>query len=295
MASWYNNLKKQKKNDHFANLRTQVEDIIYNFEKNNNFDKINTDLLSDELKQIAVSFNMLIEKFKEKTEKNDTKWTEIKSKIEETIAENKSISAIRVEKEGLPEEQRDILSLFNMLCEKCKKEIDYQELRIKVINNAVSSGLWHMKIDGNMNVVQTTWSDDFRKMIGFHDLNDFPNELNSWSDRLHPEDAQNTLNAFGACISDFSGQTVYDVNYRLRLKDETYKWFRAAGHTIRDKDGKPLEIIGIFVNIDERVTQGRELDYTISRYELIDSILTEGSWNMRIAGKDPVNPDNEFW
>ena len=182
-----------------------------------------------------------------------------------------------------------------MLCEKCKKEIDYQELRIKVINNAVSSGLWHMKIDGNMNVVQTTWSDDFRKMIGFHDLNDFPNELNSWSDRLHPEDAQNTLNAFGACISDFSGQTVYDVNYRIRLKDETYKWFRAAGHTIRDKDGKPLEIIGIFVNIDERVTQGRELDYTISRYELIDSILTEGSWNMRIAGKDPVNPDNEFW
>ena len=138
MASWYNNLKKQKKNDHFANLRTQVEDIIYNFEKNNNFDKINTDLLSDELKQIAVSFNMLIEKFKKKTEKNDTKWTEIKSKIEETIAENKSISAIRVEKEGLPEEQRDILSLFNMLCEKCKKEIDYQELRIKVINNAVS-------------------------------------------------------------------------------------------------------------------------------------------------------------
>ena len=85
------------------------------------------------------------------------------------------------------------------------------------------------------------------------------------------------------------------MNYRLRLKDETYKWFRAAGHTIRDKDGKPLEIIGIFVNIDERVTQGRELDYTISRYELIDSILTEGSWNMRIAGKDPVNPDNEFW
>ena len=51
----------------------------------------------------------------------------------------------------------------------------------------------------------------------------------------------------------------FDVNYRLRLKDETYKWFRAAGHTIRDKDGKPLEIIGIFVNIDERVTQGREL------------------------------------
>ncbi len=115
-----------------------------------------------------------------------------------------------------------------------------------------------MQLDENMNVMQTTWSDDFRKMIGFKDANDFPDELNSWADRLHPEDAPNTLNSFGACISDFSGQTGYDVNYRLKLKDESYKWFRAAGHTIRDEEGKPTEIIGVFINIDEKIKQERK-------------------------------------
>ena len=35
-----------------------------------------------------------------------------------------------------------------------------------------------------------------RRMIGFKDRSDFPNELNSWSDSLHPEDKQAALDAF---------------------------------------------------------------------------------------------------
>ncbi len=192
-------------------------------------------------------------------------------------------------------EQKPIVNLINTFIEKFNKELSYQNLRIKVINDAVSSGLWYMKLDENMNVVQTVWSDDFRKMVGIKDFRDFPNELNSWSDRLHPDDAKHTLDSFGACISDFTGKTIYDVNYRLRLKDDTYRWFRAAGHTIRDSEGKPLEILGVFIDIDDKIHKDQELDYTISRYELIDSILTEGSWNMRIIENDPVNPNNEFW
>ncbi len=200
-----------------------------------------------------------------------------------------------LEAEAMVGEPKKMAILCNTIINACNKEIDYQNLRIQVLNKAVSSGLWFMKMDESMNVVETVWSDDFRKMIGFHNTTDFPDELNSWSDRLHPDDAQATLEAFGECISDFSGKTLYDVNYRLQVKDGTYRWFRAAGHTIRDKDGHPLEIIGIFVDINDRVTKEKELDYTVNRYELIDSVLSEGSWNMRIVGNDPVNPDNEFW
>ncbi len=194
----------------------------------------------------------------------------------------------------LNSDEREVAELVNALVSGLNEEKEHRDLRIKVINEAVSSGLWYMDIDENLNVTRAIWSDDFRKMVGFNDETDFPNELNSWSDRLHPDDAENTLNSFVACISDLSGQTGYDVNYRLRLKDDSYRWFRAAGHTIRDESGKPTEVLGVFIDIDDKINKDRELDYTLNRYELIDSILTEGSWNMRIVG-DPTNPDNEFW
>ena len=184
---------------------------------------------------------------------------------------------------------------INSLIDLFNQELDYQKLRLKVVNDAAHSGMWYMKIDDNLNIEYAIWSDEFRRMTGFKDERDFPNEVNSWSDRLHPDDAGNTLEKFGNCISDFSGKTVYDVNYRLKIKDGTYKWFKATGHTIRDEKGHPVEIIGIFIDIDEQIKNERELDYTVKRYEAIDEILSEGSWNMRVTGNDPTSPNNEFW
>ncbi len=186
------------------------------------------------------------------------------------------------------------LANLNSIIKYLKDENERRKLRIKIINNSVSSGVWQMDIDENLSVTKVEWSDDFRKMIGFNNTNDFPNKLNSWSDRLHPDDKDKTLNDFMACISDLTGKTKYEVNYRLKLKNEKYRWFRAAGHTIRDKNGRPIEVIGVFIDIDDKIKKDLELDYLLKRYELIDSVLSEGSWNMRIIGY-PLNPNNEFW
>ncbi len=216
--------------------------------------------------------------------------------LEAVIASFDSDDKINIiDESSLSVKEKRVSGLVNEIIKNLKEENEQKDLRIKVINDAVSSGLWRMEIDKELNVTKAIWSDDFRRMIGFTDEEDFPNVVESWANRLHPEDSENTLNAFGACLSDFTGATVYDVNYRLMLKDGSYRWFRAAGHTIRDDDGKPTEFLGLFIDIDDKIKQDAELDYTLSKYELIDSILSEGSWNMRILGDDPTNPDNEFW
>ncbi len=207
--------------------------------------------------------------------------------------ENKNFK--NIDSSLLSGEEREAAGLFNEFIDNFRVECEHQHLRMQVINDSVSSGLWGMLIDENLNVTSCTWSDEFRRMIGFSNQLDFPDKVESWSDRLHPEDADNTLNAFGACISDFSGNTGYDVNYRLMLKDGSYKWFRAAGYTLRNAKGRPYEILGVFIDIDEQVKRDEELAYTLRRYELIDSILTEGSWNMKVINDDLINPKNEFW
>ncbi len=210
-----------------------------------------------------------------------------------SYAENETVSLI--DTTSLTGNEKELADLMNTIIANLKKENENKDLKIKVINDSVSSGLWQMKIDDNLNVTRAVWSDDFRKMIGFNNETDFPNILSAWSERLHPDDVETTLESFRACLSDFSGKTVYDVNYRLKLKDNSYRWFRAAGQTIRDKKGKPTEFLGVFIDIDDKVKQDIELDNTINRYELIDSILTEGSWNMKVIEGNPMNPDNELW
>lgn len=195
----------------------------------------------------------------------------------------------------LSEDEQEVVDLVNTIIGKFKEDNQRKDLKIKVINDSVLSGLWQLYIDKDLNVTQTRWSDDLRKMIGFKNTTDFPDEMDSWSSRLHPDDAENTLNAFNACLTDFTGKTTYDVTYRLRLKDGSYRWFKAAGRTIRDDDGRPMEFLGVFIDIDDRLKRDAELAYTLNRYELIDSVLSEGSWNMRVVGNDPLSSKNEVW
>ena len=131
--------------------------------------------------------------------------------------------------------------------------------------------------------------------IGYHDQNDFPNTLESWTNLLHPEDKQPVLEQFQKCIKDHSGKTPYDVEYRLLTKNKGYRWFRATGKVARDSNGTPLEYIGVFIDVTQKRENKEKLDKTLRRYESIDSVLMEGSWNMEIVHDDPINAHNTFW
>ncbi len=74
---------------------------------------------------------------------------------------------------------------------------------------------------------------------GFETVEEFPDVLDSWASRLHPEDKQRSIEAFGAHLNDRSGKTGFDITYRLKLKDGSYRWFRARGQTRRAHDGTP--------------------------------------------------------
>ena len=87
----------------------------------------------------------------------------------------------------------------------------------------------------------------------------------AWSSRLHPDDVAGTLASFTRCIKDLSGNTPYDVDYRMKVHDGSYKWFHASGNVVRSQSGHPEEIIGVFVDIDEEVKNKEYLDYTLKR------------------------------
>ena len=76
--------------------------------------------------------------------------------------------------------------------------------------------------------MNANWSHEFRKMLGYHDTLDFPNKLESWSDLLHPQDKERVMVQLQAAIKDKTNQIKYQVEYRMRMKDNQYQWFRAS-------------------------------------------------------------------
>ena len=51
-------------------------------------------------------------------------------------------------------------------------------------------------------------------------------------------------------IADKTNTTKYNVEYRLKMQDGQYQWFRASAEVIRRLDGSANRIAGIISNID---------------------------------------------
>ena len=178
------------------------------------------------------------------------------------------------------------------------EQVDSLQTRFDLVRLATSDGLWDMEInpdDPSNPDNPFWWSDQFRRMLGFTSEKDFPNVLSSWSSRLHPDDKDRTLAAFGKHLADRSGRTPYDVKYRLAMRDRSYRWFRARGETIRASDGSPLRVAGSLTDITDAVQHDHMLNTMMVRFDLGREMLQEGLWDMEVVAGDPVNPKNAFW
>ena len=119
------------------------------------------------------------------------------------------------------------------------------------IHLALGSGDWSMTFDEQGNMAVCTWSQQFRRMLGYTSTTDFPNALESWSDLLHPEDKERVLTHYWDVVRDYTGRKTYDIYYRLATRNRGERWFRAIGRLTRRPDGSPVTFYGIFLDVDE--------------------------------------------
>jgi PAS domain S-box-containing protein len=136
------------------------------------------------------------------------------------------------------------------------RNIEYDLMKYKLTSDALNVALWDMEIPAKGPVTPDSrieWSREFRAMLGFEDGDEFPDILRSWSERLHPEDSDRTLEAFSEHINDKTGQTPFNREYRLLTKDGEYRFYQAFGTTLRGEGGVPLRVAGALMDITDRV------------------------------------------
>ncbi|MCL2086656.1 MAG: response regulator [Oscillospiraceae bacterium] len=144
-------------------------------------------------------------------------------------------------------EQQRLLSEF--------KAIEYDITNYKLASEAMKIALWRMDVvvDDPVNLDNRfVWSPEFRAMLGFSDKNDFPDVLRSWFECLHPDDKEVSLKAFASHINDRTGNTPYNIEYRLRNKNGEYRHYDGFGTTLRDSEGIPIRVSGAIRDVTEK-------------------------------------------
>jgi methyl-accepting chemotaxis protein len=152
-----------------------------------------------------------------------------------------------------------------------------------ILDRHAGVGLWDARLfnkDAFHKNSKWTWSSEFRRLVGFSDESDFPNVVQSWSDRLHPEDSPAVYAAFAGSLEP--GAKGYDVMYRMKVKDGSYRWFRATGGAM-EKNGQ-VRCCGSLVDI--HVQKIAELEAQRVAAEQARAVASIGDGLARFADGD---------
>lgn len=126
------------------------------------------------------------------------------------------------------------------------------EERLELVIQGSSDGFWDGRIlpDEHWSSPRTPiwWSPRVRTMLGYSD-EEFPDVLESWTSRLHPEDRDRV---FAALTAHMEQRIPYDVEYRLLTKAGDYHWVRARGQAIWNAEGRVIRMAGSLQSIMDR-------------------------------------------
>jgi PAS domain S-box-containing protein len=133
---------------------------------------------------------------------------------------------------------RDITQRKNI-----ENEVSAGLLRWKFALEGNGDGVWDWNIETNQAIYSTRW----KSMLGYSEQDIQPTNQ-EWQARIHPEDQAMVAGSMQAYLEGRS--IIYKVEYRLKCKDDSYKWILGRGMVVsRDQQGLPLRMIGTHTDI----------------------------------------------
>ncbi len=117
--------------------------------------------------------------------------------------------------------------------------------RLRLSVQASNIGLW----DRNVQTDQVYLSPEWKRQLGYAD-DEIPNRFEEFQNRLHPDDVGRVRTVVQHHID--GGMSAFEVEFRLRHRDQSYRWIYARAEIIRDAQGRASRILGCHIDITER-------------------------------------------
>lgn len=134
---------------------------------------------------------------------------------------------------------------------------------------ATTDGLWDWNICSGDVYLSPRW----KEMLGFAENELVTIREEFFMSRLHPEDVPKVQAARQA---HFEQNLPYQVEFRLRTKDESYRWFLARGQAERDDSGEIIRMSGTISDISARKVAELALEQSEQRFREVFELAAVG-------------------
>jgi PAS domain S-box-containing protein len=153
--------------------------------------------------------------------------------------------------------------------ESTEAALQESEAHLRLAVESSNTGLW----DWNLVTNEVHFSAILKRQIGYED-HEIPNRFGEWRSRVHPDDLDRALNT----INDFIAAPWpnYEIEFRFRHKDGSYRWILAKASLIKDADERVIRMIGSHLDITERKLAEQALRASEERYRKLFDYAPDG-------------------
>ena len=108
---------------------------------------------------------------------------------------------------------------------------------------AANIGQW----DWDLRTGKIVYSSEWKRQIG-HEDDEIADRLEEWSSRVHPDDFDRAWDLAERYIAGRASK--YDLEFRFRHKNGSYRWIYCAGILLRDDASTPVRFMGVHIDIN---------------------------------------------
>ena len=149
--------------------------------------------------------------------------------------------------------------------------------RLTLAQQSARVGAFEWNIQTNVNI----WTPELEALYGLP-AGGFGGHVEDWISRLHPDDRAATVAANKRAVEE-SGE--FQSEFRVVWPDGTTHWLAGRAKVICDESGRPLRLIGINIDIDER----KQIEESLRRSEReLSDFFEHASIGLHRVGPDGI-------
>lgn len=147
--------------------------------------------------------------------------------------------------------------------------------QLEIVVHGANVGVWYCPLPFDVLI----W--DATVKAHFHLPPDAQVTIDTFYERLHPEDRERTRQAIEKSIAE---RQPYDVDYRtVSLDGRSIKWIRASGRAVTSAAGEVIRFDGVTIDVTERVRVQEELRVGEERLRLAVETGRLGVWEVDLS------------
>ncbi|WP_206756613.1 PAS domain-containing protein [Aerosakkonema funiforme] len=140
------------------------------------------------------------------------------------------------------------------------------EERFYLAVSGTNDGIW----DWNLRTNKVYYSPVWLQILGYRE-GELPYLFSTWSNKVHSDDLQSTMNALQDHIKGKA--PIFQKIYRIKHKDGRWVWVETKAKCVRDSFGKTYRVTGTLADITERKLAEEALRESAERERAIAQVI----------------------